>query len=204
MTNPRAAGMSASRHHPLALPPLEAAPALLGWELRHGACRARVVEVEAYLAQGDPACHTATRPSTRAFLEAHGPGAAYVYLNYGVHWLLNVVAGPPEAPGLLLLRAAEPLDGLAVMRRRRGRAARTAVDLCSGPGKLARAFGVGARHHGADLLASSGLHLAPPQTTHPTGTPVATTRIGISKAADLPWRFLLPENPHVSVRPGRS
>jgi DNA-3-methyladenine glycosylase len=174
-------------------PPAVCAEALLGCILRWWGCGGLVVETEAYAARGDDACHTARRPSAREFLEAHPPGAAYVYFNYGMHWMLNVRVGIGE-PGFVLLRALEPTRGLDRMRAARNRT--HPQDLCSGPGKLAGALGVNKSHHGLDLCTcpEAGFwqgHI-PVRTRH-------GPRIGISSARDLPWRFWADGNPHVST-----
>jgi DNA-3-methyladenine glycosylase len=126
----------------------------LDWEGRGGV----IVETEAYAAEGDPACHTWTRPSARAFVAGHDAGAAYVYFNYGVHWMLNVLVKGPN-PGFVLLRALDPRAGLAEMHAARGTDRVTA--LCSGPGKLARALGVTGADHGRDLCAPGGPRRSP-------------------------------------------
>ena len=103
---------------------LEVAAGLIGTTVVWGRCRGRVVEVEAYGAVDDPACHTAHRPSTREFLRRHPAGDGYIYLNYGMYWLLNVLAtGGPGGDGIILIRALEPTAGLGLMRRRRKREA---------------------------------------------------------------------------------
>lgn len=174
------------RHH------LDVARDLVGTTLVWGKTAGTVVETEAYAATGDTACHVYTRPSSRDFFNTHPPGTAYVYLNYGIHWLLNVLA----ADGIILFRALEPTAGVPLMRRRRNRDKLT--DLCSGPGKLGAALDLSASHHGSTLTKHKYRGLvaapAPPAIT-------ATTRIGISSAQDFPWRFLLTGNPHTSVPP---
>lgn len=168
---------------------------LLGRELVVGDCRGRVVETEAYAYHGDAACHVAFRPSSRAFVDAHPPGTAYCYLNYGLHWLLNVLA----ADGIILLRAAEPIAGISTMQARRGR--EKLPELASGPGKLGAAFGLGRDFHGLDATSGHGpLHFG-------IGQPVADEkvacgpRIGISQAVDLPWRFWISGHACVSRGP---
>ena len=115
------------RRSALALPesffqtdPLLCAENLIGTELVWGKCAGIVVETEAYLVEGDEASHTFRRPSTRAFVERNKPGAAYIYFNYGVHWMLNVLVKGGPRDGLILIRAIEPRRGLALMRKRRG------------------------------------------------------------------------------------
>lgn len=165
--------------------PLVCARELIGAKLIWGKCAGTIVETEAYSTEGDEACHTFLRPSARAFVEAHPAGTAYVYLNYGVHWLFNVVIKGDGEEGFVLLRALEPTEGIAAMERRRGRKELRA--LCSGPGKLTQALGIGGREHGRDLCAGEGAGFGPR-----SGTPEIETdvRIGISKAGHLPWRFL--------------
>jgi DNA-3-methyladenine glycosylase len=153
-----------------------------------------VVECEAYAAAGDPACHTFTRPSAREFVARHPAGTAYVYLNYGMHWLLNVLTKGEEA-GFVLLRAIEPRRGLAAMQRRRG--GRTGRELTGGPGRLAAALGVTGRHHGTDFCAGGRRGFVAGGRVEV----VADGRIGISRARDLPWRFSQAGHPLVSVRP---
>jgi DNA-3-methyladenine glycosylase len=167
-------------------PHLQVARALIGCRLVHGECVGRVVEAESYAARGDAACHTAVRPSCRAFLAAHPAGTAYVYLNYGVHWLLNVLAKDGRRDGIILLRAVEPIAGLETMRMRRGDVAPR--HLCSGPGKLAAAFGLDSTHHGCDLTRpGAGPTLLPADDLAPRL--VRTPRIGIRVAVDKRWRF---------------
>jgi DNA-3-methyladenine glycosylase len=177
-------------------PPVECARALVGCELVWGRCSGIVVECEAYAAVGDPACHTFSRPSAREFVARHRAGAAYVYLNYGMHWMLNVLV-KGEADGFVLLRAIEPRQGDAIMRRRRG--GKEGRELCGGPGRLAAALGVTGRDHGGDFCVSDRRCFLP-------GGPVdvvADGRIGISRAQDLPWRFSLRDSRFVSVPPRR-
>ncbi|MDQ3200253.1 MAG: DNA-3-methyladenine glycosylase, partial [Verrucomicrobiota bacterium] len=129
--------------------PLTCAENLIGAELVWGKCAGIVVETEAYLVEGDEACHTFKRPSARAYIERNKPGAAYVYFNYGVHWMFNVLVKGGPRDGLVLIRALEPRQGLALMRRRRG--LEEVKRLCSGPGKLTQALSINQRHHEMDL-----------------------------------------------------
>lgn len=172
--------------------PVECARALVGCELVWGACSGIVVECEAYAAVGDPACHTFTRPSARAFVAKRRAGTAYVYLNYGMHWMLNVLT-KGEEEGFVLIRAIEPRRGLPTMQRRRG--GKSGRTLTGGPGRLTDALGVTGRHHGADFCVSR-------RRCFLAGAPadvVADGRIGISRGCEMPWRFSLRHNPHVSV-----
>jgi len=153
-----------------------------------------VVECEAYAAVGDPACHTFTRPSAREFVARHRAGTAYVYLNYGMHWMLNVLT-KGEEDGFVLLRAIEPRRGLRAMQRRRGD--KRGRELTGGPGRLAAALGITGRHHGQDFCAGGKRGFL----EGGGGKVIADGRIGISRAQERPWRFSLAGNPFVSVRP---
>ena len=184
--------------------PVTCARALIGCELVWKGCAGIVVETEANAAVNDEACHTFARPSARAFVAKHRAGAAYVYFNYGMYWLLNVLVKGGSEDGFVLFRAIEPVRGIEAMTRRR-RAHRTTKlahprALCSGPGKLALALGVAGRDHGRDLCAGKTVGFRPP--AQPVEV-VADVRIGISKAAHLPWRFLLCDSAFVSVPAGK-
>jgi DNA-3-methyladenine glycosylase len=177
--------------------PLECARALIGCELVWNDCAGIIVETEAYGVINDEACHTFSRPSTRAFVERHPAGTAYVYLNYGVHWLLNVlVKGGPE-DGIILIRALEPTRGVRQMAMRRKTTRRNA--LCSGPGKLTQALGITHSDHERDLCRPGRIGFRP--RSRGEIKVVTDYRIGITKAADLPWRFLAHDSLFVSVKP---
>jgi len=183
--------------------PVTCARDLIGCELVWKGAAGRIVEVEAYAEEGDEACHTFHRLSARKFIADHPPGAAYVYMNYGVHWLLNVLVKGGTTNGFVLIRALEPTRGLRAMERRRLARAKSALvfslhALCSGPGKLTQALEVDGRDHGRDLCAGGGIGFLPPASPPAVETDI---RIGISKAAHLPWRFLARGSPFVSVRP---
>ena len=176
--------------------PVTCARELVGAELIWGECAGRVVETEAYNAANDEACHTFMRPSARAFVERNRAGAAYVYFNYGMHWMLNVLV-KGEENGFVLIRALEPLLGLARMKKRRG------IDderrLCSGPGKLTQALNITERHHELDLCADPRYCF-----THAPNAGidvVADGRVGISRSAHYPWRFTLRGSRFVSRPP---
>ncbi len=184
--------------------PVTCARELIGCELRWKSCAGIIVETEAYAAIGDEACHTFARPSARAFIAGHEAGAAYVYFNYGMYWLLNVlVKGGPE-DGFVLIRALEPTRGIHLMKRRRFPAKTSDVPpleaLCSGPGKLAMALAVDGRDHGRDLCKTGPIGFDQPDTRPKL---VSDSRIGISKAVQLPWRFLAEGSKFVSVKPSR-
>ncbi|MFM8944324.1 MAG: DNA-3-methyladenine glycosylase [Actinomycetota bacterium] len=169
------------------------APDLLGRDLTAAGPRgtrlvARIVETEAY-GPHDPASH-AFRGRTRRNASMFGPpGRLYVYFTYGMHWCANVVTGREGEGSAVLLRAAVPLEGLAVMARRRGRDAPR--DLCSGPAKLTQAFGIDGSLDGEDLLRVTVRIAA--GTPAPRGAVRRGPRIGISRATDVPWRFVLDE-----------
>lgn len=174
--------------------PVDCARGLVGARFRWNGCSGRVVEVEAYAAEGDPACHTFSRPSARRFVATHPPGTAYVYLNYGVHWLFNVLVAGPEGAGFVLFRALEPLTGVAAMRRRRSQ--QDLRKLCSGPGKLTQALAIREEAHGREFLGSSRCGL---WREDPGGGLQASPRIGISRARELEWRFTLRDSPFLSA-----
>ena len=182
--------------------PVTCARELIGCVLEWNGCSGAIVETEAYAATNDEACHTWSRPSAREFVSKNDAGAAYVYFNYGMYWMLNVMIKGGVEDGFVLFRALEPRRGIDRMRERRLAARRTATDgirdtaLCSGPGKLAQALAVTGEDHGRDFCRARGIAIR-----HGAGgvDVVSDVRIGISKATDLPWRFVLAGNPHVSV-----
>jgi DNA-3-methyladenine glycosylase len=178
--------------------PLVCARELIGTELVWEKCSGIIVETEAYLTLNDEACHTFTRPSTRAFVERNLPGAVYIYLNYGVHWMLNLLVKGGERSGLILIRALEPRRGLSRMRVRRG--VEDLRRLCSGPGKLAQALDITKRHHELSIC-SGARHCLLPRPEAGVRV-VADPRIGISRSKDFPWRFTLSGSEFVS-RPVR-
>jgi len=164
-------------------PPGVCARALIGCIFRWHGCEGRIVETESYEEFDDPACHTWNRPAARNFIATHDAGTAYVYLNYGVHWLFNVLTKGPEGNGFVLFRALEPVAGLEEMRKRRG--VSDEISLCSGPGKLTKALGIMGIHHGVDFLGGG-----PTGIREGGGMEIVTGgRIGISRAAERPWRF---------------
>ena len=190
-----------------ARPTLIVAPDLLGKVLVHrtqaGITSGIVVEVEAYVGESDPACHAAPGPTKRNAPMYGPPGHAYVYLNYGVHPLVNVVTEPEKSPAAILIRALEPLDGIPLMRRRRMRS-RTIRhkkparipdhELCRGPGNLTHAMGISLKDTGIDLL---GDKLYIEDRGHRIEEISWSPRIGISVGTDHPWRCYAAG--HVSV-----
>lgn len=150
-------------------------------------CIGRIVETEAYPGPHDPASHASESigRTPRNDPMFGPPGMAYIHLNFGVHWCLNVVVGPAGFPAAVLIRAVEPLQGIEVMRWRRS--GRSDKELTSGPGKLTRALAIGPelqRHP----LTEPPLFIAAGRTTPPSEV-VRTTRIGVSKGVNAPWRF---------------
>ena len=174
----------------------EIAPELIGAMLLVDGAGGRIVELEAYH-HTDAAAHSYRGPTERNAVMFGPPGYAYVYRSYGIHWCLNFVCEPAGSASAVLIRAIEPLEGLAKMRRRRGLSDERL--LCSGPGRLAQAMAVTHAHNGLALDRLPFELYAREQT--PEG--VAGVRIGITKAAELPWRYGLKGSPFLS-KPFRS
>jgi DNA-3-methyladenine glycosylase len=178
-----------------ARPTLEVARGLIGKVLVHetpaGLTSGIIVEVEAYIGESDPACHAAPGPTARNAPLYGPPGIAYVYLNYGIHNLVNAVTEPEGSPAAVLIRALEPLDGERLMRRRRSRGtgrpagAFTSAELCRGPGNLTRAMGITLARNRSDLTAG-------PLRIEDRGLPPYdarwSRRIGISVGVEQEWR----------------
>jgi DNA-3-methyladenine glycosylase len=172
----------------------EVAQELIGCTLMHGDCGGVIVETESY-ERDDPACHAYVGRTARNEVLFGPPGRAYIYLSYGIHSLLNAVAEPDGAAAAVLIRALEPTVGVEAMRQRRGR--HRDQELCSGPGKLTEALGVGLSDNGASLSAPPFTVLPPEGAWRATGV-TAGSRIGISKATERPWRFCATDNRFVS------
>jgi DNA-3-methyladenine glycosylase len=172
----------------------DVAPLLLGKLLVRSDGRvARLVEVEAYMGAEDPGSHAYRGLTPRVATMFGPPGRLYVYFAYGMHWCANVVCSPEGVSSAVLLRAAEPVAGLVKMQeaRWRGQRQQRERDLCRGPARLAEAFGITGEDDGADLVTTDrGLCLVD-DGARPSEPVVATTRVGLSKGADLPWRFVL-------------
>ena len=175
---------------------LEAARGLLGWTILHDGVGGRIVEVEAY-APDDPASHAFRGRTPRNGAMFAGPGTLYVYRSYGIHWCANITCGPEGFAAAVLLRALEPTAGLDQMRLRRGEVADRL--LCSGPGRLTQALGIDGACDGLSVL-ERPFALEPPDTEVEI---VATPRIGITKAVDLPWRYAVSGSRWASRPAGR-
>ncbi len=176
---------------------IDCARALIGTQLIWGRCAGTIVETEAYLVKGDEACHTFSRPSARSFVERNAAGACYIYFNYGVHWMLNVLVKGGPRDGLILIRAIEPTVGIPLMQKRRG--TDDLRRLCSGPGKLTQALEIDRRHHEIDLRRDPRHHFAAREAARVAVA--ASPRIGISRAREHLWRFTWRDNPYVSRLP---
>lgn len=178
--------------------PREVGPALLNKLLVAADGRAgRIVEVEAYLGAIDPAAHSVRGPTPRTASMFGPAGHLYVYRSYGLHWCANVVAGAVGEGVAVLLRALRPVAGLAAMRSARA-GIRRDLDLCRGPGRLCQAMAIDGSHDGLDLLAPASAFAVVDDGVAPPAVPAATVRIGISVATDRPWRWHVPDEPHVS------
>jgi DNA-3-methyladenine glycosylase len=172
---------------------LTVAQELLGKVLVHrtadGVTAGAIVETEAYIGESDPACHAAPGPTKRNAPLYGPPGVAYVYLNYGMHYLVNAVTEREGSPAAVLIRALEPLEGVDVMTKRRaGRQPTAVAGLCRGPGNLTKALGISLAQNRASLT-------APPLSIEEWGVAVGDVmwgpRIGINVGTDRPWRCWL-------------
>jgi DNA-3-methyladenine glycosylase len=180
-------------------PVLDVARDLIGCVVSHEAASGVIVETEAYH-DSEPACHAFVGLTERTRVLFGPPGRAYVYRSYGIHAMLNAVCEPPGVGAAVLIRALEPAGGLELMRERRG--LERLEDLCSGPGKLTQALGIGLDLNGSDLAAGPIVFSRRPRAWR--DVPVSIDRrIGITKAAELPWRFSATGNRFVS-RPVRA
>ena len=182
-------------------PTLTVASELIGkvlvHETRSGRAAGMIVEVEAYIGEDDPACHAAPGPTKRNAPLYGPPGRAYVYLNYGIHNLVNAVTEAEGSPAAVLIRALAPLDGIELMKRRRARAGgRTEVEgLCRGPGNLTQALGITLKQNRLDLTEAP---LWIEDRGFPAGAIGWSRRIGIRVGVERPWRCSLSGHPSVS------
>jgi DNA-3-methyladenine glycosylase len=167
---------------------------LIGCVVRHGETAGRIVETESYH-MGEPACHAYAGVTERTSTLFGPPGNAYVYFSYGIHSLLNAVAEEEGVGAAVLIRALEPVDGIEVMRERR-QVARD-DELCNGPGKLTQALEIGLSLNGTSLV-DGPIEVLDREPGSREPRIVIGERIGITKAADLPWRFCDADSRHVS------
>ena len=168
-----------------ARPVVAVARDLVGCVLRHGPCAGTIVETEAYH-QSEPACHAFVGLTGRTHVLFGPPARAYVYRSYGIHALFNAVCEEEGVGAAVLIRALEPLEGLGLMRARRG--LDRPEDLCSGPGKLAQALDIELVHNDTELIGGP-IAIEPPRPGWEAPEVLVGPRIGITKAAELPWRF---------------
>ncbi len=167
---------------------------LIGCTVRHGESAGRIVETESYH-MDEPACHAHVGITGRTHILFGEPGRAYVYFSYGIHALLNAVSENEGVGAAVLIRALEPTDGVSEMRERRG--LERLGDLCSGPGKLTQALGVGLSLNGTSLV-DGPIEVLARERGHREPRIVVGERIGITKAAELPWRFCDADSRYVS------
>jgi DNA-3-methyladenine glycosylase len=172
----------------------EVARDLIGCVVRHGETAGRIVETESYHME-EPACHAFAGVTERTRTLYGEPGHAYVYFSYGIHSLLNAVAEPEGVGAAVLIRALEPVDGIEVMRARRG--LERHEELCSGPGKLTQALDIGLSLNGSSLV-DGPIELLTREPGARAPRVVTGERVGITKAVELPWRFCDADSRHVS------
>ncbi len=182
-------------------PVLEVARELIGCRVEHRGAAGVIVETEAYH-ESEPACHAFVGLTPRTSTLFGRPGRAYVYRSYGIHALLNAVCEPQGVGAAVLIRALQPISGLEAMRVRRlsgtGAAHRTDDEhLCSGPGKLTQALAVSFREN-ATSLHSGAIRILSPTVGWSSPVILTGARVGISRAVELPWRFCVAGNRHVS------
>lgn len=173
--------------------------AVLECHTPQGVASGRIVETEAYLGEEDLACHAAAGRTARTDPLYGAAGIAYVYFIYGMYWCFNAVTRAEGHPSAVLVRALEPISGIELMRDRRGTRSRRDVDLTNGPGKLCQALGIDGRHNrlpldGPPLLIRRGSDV-------PREAVTVTPRVGISRSADWPLRWLVTDSRFVSKTP---
>jgi DNA-3-methyladenine glycosylase len=172
----------------------EVARDLIGCVVRRGETAGRIVETESYHME-EPACHAFAGVTERTRTLYGEPGRAYVYFSYGIHSLLNAVAEAEGIGAAVLIRALEPVDGIDVMRARRG--LERTEELCSGPGKLTQALDIGLSLNGSSLV-DGPIELLTREPGARAPRVVVGERVGITKAVELPWRFCDADSRHVS------
>ena len=162
----------------------------------------RIVEVEAYRGDEDPASHAFCGPTNRNAVMFGPPGRLYVYFTYGMHFCANAVCGPPGTGHAVLLRALAPVSGIESMRSARPPGTKD-PQLTNGPAKLCQAFGIAAEENGADLVTGKGGLTIRDDGVPPPARPGVSGRVGIRRAVEFPWRWWVPGDPSVSRgRPG--
>jgi DNA-3-methyladenine glycosylase len=176
-------------------PVLEVARELVGCVVVHAGTSGMIVETEAYH-HSEPACHAFVGLTSRTRTLFGPPGRAYVYRSYGIHALLNAVCEPQGVGAAVLIRALEPLDGIELMRARRG--LERVEQLCSGPGKLTQALGIELGENATPLTGAGPVAIHPRPRAWRDVELLASRRIGITKAVELPWRFCARDSAHVS------
>jgi DNA-3-methyladenine glycosylase len=176
-------------------PVLDVARDLIGCTVEHDGASGVIVETEAYH-ESEPACHAFVGLTQRTRTLFGPAGRAYVYRSYGIHALLNAVCEPVGVGAAVLIRALEPSSGVEQMRARRGHPAHD-EQLCSGPGKLTQALAVSLDHNGGDLRRGA-VRIGPRRAEWSAPAIVEAPRVGITRAVELPWRFYVGGNPHVS------
>jgi len=179
-------------------PVLDVARELVGCVVVHAGASGVIVETEAYH-DSEPACHAFVGVTNRTRTLFGPPGRAYVYRSYGIHALLNAVCEPAGVGAAVLIRALEPLEGIELMRARRG--LDRPEQLCSGPGKLTQALGIELGENDTPLTGAGPVTIHPRPAAWSDVELVASERIGITKAVELPWRFCARGSGHLSVRP---
>ncbi len=179
----------AGRRRFFARPAPAVARDLLGWELVVGPCAVVITETEAYT-DDDPASHSFRGMTSRNRSMFSVPGTVYVYLSYGVHWCANISTGTTGVGEAVLLRGGVPTRGIATMEVRRPAALRPA-DLTAGPGRLTQALGIDRTFDGTDVTAEDAPMVVRPRFRYAEADVQSTTRIGITKAVDRPWRFVV-------------
>jgi DNA-3-methyladenine glycosylase len=179
-------------------PVLDVSSDLIGCAISCGDCAGVIVETEAYH-QSEPACHAFVGLTPRTGVLFGPPGVAYVYRSYGIHACLNAVSEREGVGAAVLIRALEPLDGIELMRARRGLG--PLENLCSGPGKLTQALGITLDHNGSSLVRGPVVISEPTPSSRGISV-TAGPRVGITKAAELPWRFCAAGSRFLSRRAG--
>jgi DNA-3-methyladenine glycosylase len=180
-------------------PATEVAPDLLGCVLRHGSVAVELSEVEAYMGRDDPASHSYRGQTPRNAVMFGPPGYSYVYFTYGMHFCVNLVCGPGHTPTAVLLRAGRIVAGEELARSRRPSSRRDS-DLASGPARLCQALGIDLSQNGSDVCEGAEPQLAVTSTTDSSDRKIRRgPRVGISVAAELPWRYWIDGDPTVSA-----